>query len=137
MIKKVYNLLNLLFLWVMSEFQINAKFLEPDITADVFWMGFYHQALETLELSREERKMRTGVLIGRHSMVILVLCTLLKCCVQSAFLVCSRSQGILRRFSASPALQWWGAAGTFGIPILALWPFDVSGNILCFCCPAF
>lgn len=59
----------------MSEFQINAKLLESGVTADVFWMGFYQQALESLELAREERKMRTGVPIGRLSRVILVLCT--------------------------------------------------------------
>lgn len=72
----------------MSEFQVNTKFLEPDITADEFWMGFYQQALESLELSYEEKMMRTGMLIGRLSMLILVLCTLLKSCVGGAFLVC-------------------------------------------------
>lgn len=105
--------MNLLFLWVMSGFQINAKFLGHDVTADAFWMGFYHQAPESLGLSHEERKMRIGVLIGRLSVVILVLCTSLKCCVQIAFLV-YWSQMILRCFSASPALQWWGAASTVG-----------------------
>lgn len=33
-------------------------------------MGLYQQALESPGLSREERKMRTGVLIGRLSMVV-------------------------------------------------------------------
>jgi len=98
----------------MSEFQINVKFLEPDLTADVVWIRFCQQALESLELSREERNMRTGVLIGRLSMVILVLCTLLKSCGGSPFLVCWGNRAILRYFNASPALRWMGAAGSFG-----------------------
>lgn len=55
---------------IVAEFHIDAEFREPDVAAEVFWMGLHQQALESLELSREEGKMRTRVLIGRLSMVI-------------------------------------------------------------------
>lgn len=53
----------------MSEFQINAKCLEPDVTADTFWMGFYQQAqVWTFTWGEEDEDW-----CGRLSMVVLVL----------------------------------------------------------------
>lgn len=91
MFRKAYNLFNLLFLWVMSEFQANAKFIEPEVAADVLGLGCCKQALESPEHSREERKIRTVMLIVRLGMAMLLFCALLKY-VGSSFLVCWGNQ---------------------------------------------
>lgn len=61
--------------------------------------------------------------------------TLLKSSIGSSFLGSWGNRGILRCFSASPALQWRGAASTFGMSWLSLQPFDLNVVILCFRCP--
>lgn len=61
--------------------------------------------------------------------------TLLKSSIGSSFLGSWGNRGILRCFSASPALQWRGAASTFGMSWLSLQLFDLNVVILCFRCP--
>lgn len=90
--------------------------------------GVQQQALELCE----EKMMRTGVLVGRFAMVILVLCW--NPAWGAPSLAAGETRGILRCFSASPALQCRGAASTFGTFWLSLQPFELNTNI-CFWCP--
>lgn len=100
-----------------------------NLTADVFWVGFYWQALASLELSCEERKMKAAVPIGRLRTIILVL----SCIPCRALSLSAVETGIWRCFRG---LSCPPVAGSSQYQWYLLWPFDLNESILFFWCRA-
>lgn len=90
-------------------------------------MGFSQQSLEPVELSQAERKMRTDVLMRSLTMVMLVLCPLLKWVLGKPSDV-----KIIRCLSCPPVA---GSRQHLLVPSGYLHPFDLNGNTLYFWCP--
>lgn len=90
-------------------------------------MGFSQQSLEPVELSQAERKMRTDVLMRSLTMVMLVLCPLLKWVLGKPSDV-----KIIRCLSCPPVA---GSRQHLLVPSGYLCPFDLNGNTLYFWCP--